>query len=150
MQHEGSMRYDHDPRVRWARDNLVWLALLAIAVVNVVRGCAHFLLPDGGASAAGMRLDHSGADDLIYVFAVSGAFEVLLGLWLAYIALRQRTLLGLALWTQIAKSGLVLLLGYALKPPVGTPPGQLPDWATLIVAALCLVFLGLSGRHRKK
>ncbi|MBC8162243.1 MAG: hypothetical protein H7Z42_13615 [Roseiflexaceae bacterium] len=129
--------------LRPAPANLIWLVLFVIGLINLVRGGGHLLLSDGGAGAAGISLAHSGAADLVYVFGVSGAFELLLALWQGYIALWQRALLAAGFWTQIAKSGLVLLLGYALKPPVGPPPGLIPDAGTLIAAALCLVLLAL-------
>lgn len=117
---------------------LTRIILLIIGIVNLVRGGGHFLLPDGGAAAANMSLTHSGAADLVYVFGVSGAFEVLLALWMIGIAVRMPALVAPAFWTQIAKSGLVLLLGYALKPPVGVPPGLLPDVGTLVLAVIGL------------
>lgn len=117
----------------------VRIILLIVGLINLVRGAAHLLLLDGGAAAAGMSLDHDGAADLIYVFGVSGAFEVLLAIGMIYVAFREPGLLVPALWGQIAKSSLVLLLGYALKPPVGVPPGAIPDWGTLIVAVVGLV-----------
>ena len=129
------------------RDNLLQsYHQYVFAGEHLVRGGGHFLLADGGAGAAGMSLEHSGAADLVYFFGVSGAFELLLAAWMLYIALRQPALIGLGLWTQIAKSGLVLLLGYALKPPVGPPPGLIPDLGTLILAALGLAALVLARR----
>jgi hypothetical protein len=132
------------------RANLAWLVTLAIGLINLVRGGGHLFLADGGAAAAGMSLTYSGADDLVYVFGVSGAFEVLLALWQIYIALQQRGLLALALLTQIAKSGLVLMLGYALKPPVGPPPGFAPDAGTLVAAALGLVLVALARQQTQR
>lgn len=64
-----------------------------------------------------------------------------------FIALRQPPLVGLTLWTQVAKSGLVLLLGYALKPPAGPPPGLLPDLGTLLLATLGLAALALARQR---
>lgn len=123
-----------------------WFLILA-AVLNVVAGGIHFLLPDGGAGViAGMDLSER-RENIIALFAWMGAMQIPHGLAQLVVGLRYRTLVPLFLLLLILERGLMALDGWLLKASVsGHHPPE--HYGSLAVLPIALLFLFLSLRRK--
>jgi len=114
--------------------------LAAYALLSAARSLVHLLAPDGGAgSIAGMDLSVTGADGIIFAFALWGSAQLLLALIQLLVVIRYRALVPLMY--------LLLLLEILLRQLVGrmrpvtfahTPPGAIDNHILLPLAALML------------
>ena len=110
------------------------------ALLSAARSLVHLLAPDGGAgSIAGMDLSVTGADGIIFAFALWGSAQLLLALIQLLVVIRYRALVPLMY--------LLLLLEILLRQLVGrmrpvtfahTPPGAIDNHILLPLAALML------------
>jgi len=112
-------------------------------LVSLIRSFIHLLAPDGGAgSIAGMDLNVTGADGIIFAFALWGSSQVLFALMQLLVVIRYRSLVPLMYLFLIFEVLLRQLVG-AMKPVTfaHTPPGAIGNQLVLPIAIL---MLGLS------
>ena len=123
-----------------------WFLTFA-AVLNILSGGIHFLLPDGGAGViAGMDLSER-RDTIVAMFAWMGAMQIPHGLMQLVVSLRYRTLVPLFLLLLIVERFLMALDGWFLKASLsGHHPPE--HYASLAVLPIGLLFLFLSLRRR--
>jgi hypothetical protein len=121
-----------------------WFLVLAGAL-EVIPGCIHYFLPDGGAGViAGLDLS-TNRTVIVSVFAWVGAIQIPLGLWLILIGLRYRIFVPLGLLMVILVRGLMSIDGWFLK---GAASGHHPPehFASPIAVLLASIFLALALR----
>jgi hypothetical protein len=125
---------------------------LAIGAINLVRGLAHFLTEDSAATEAGISLNHSGASDIIYLFAIIGAVQLIVALFYLYVAVFDTKLIPIALIIEAAKTSLNLFIGFIFKPSqAAIVVGSQQDSLQLSLALLGLVFvLAIAWQTRAK
>jgi hypothetical protein len=130
-----------DNRLRGSK--LPFYLFILIAAIGIVRSCIHIFSPDGGAgSIAGMNLGVSGADEVIFAFALWGSEQLMYALLQWVVILRYRSLVPLMWGVQIFETLGRMLIGH-LKPVTfaHTPPGA---YQNTIYLALAVFMLGLS------
>ncbi len=123
-----------------------WFLMLA-ALLELIPGCIHYFLPDGGAGViAGLDLSKNGAA-LVAVFAWFGALQIPVALLLFVIGLRYRTMAPLGLLVVILSCALMSIDGWFFKGAAGDhhPPEH---YASPIAVGLGLIFLVLALRER--
>ena len=122
---------------------------ILIAVIGTIRSFIHILAPDGGAgSIAGMNLAVSGANEVIFAFALWGGEQLVYALLQWIVILRYRSLVPLMWAVQILET-LGRILPARLKPVTfsHTPPGAYQNYTYLALALLMLALsLWTSGR----
>lgn len=124
----------------------VWFLGLS-AVLTIAPGLIHAFAPDGGIrTIAGLEPGPQYA--LVRgVFAWEGATQLTLGLAMAAVAWRYRSLTPLFLALGILDRGLMSLQGWLLLPPAaGHHPPE--HYASPVAVALSAIFLALSLRPR--
>ncbi len=112
-------------------------------LLEVVPGCIHYFLPDGGAGViAGLDLTHD-RNTIIGMFAWMGSAQIPFGLAMIVVALRYRSFVPLFLLLGFTERGLMALSGWVLKPVPG--PHYPPEhYGSPIAAVLLAVFFLLS------
>ena len=112
-----------------------------IAIVSTVRSCIHIFAPDGGAgSIAGMDLSVSGANEVVFAFALWGSAQLIYALIQLVVAFRYRSLVPFMYVLLILETLLRMLVGH-MKPVTfaHTPPGAIGNYVILPLAALMLI-----------
>ncbi len=125
---------------------------ILVAAIGVVRSCIHIFSPDGGAgSIAGMNLAVSGANEVIFAFALWGAEQLIYALLQWVVILRYRSLIPLMWGIQFLETLGRILVG-RLKPVTfaHTPPGAYQNYIYLALAVLMLALALWSGRKAEK
>jgi hypothetical protein len=113
---------------------------ILIAIIGVVRSCIHIFSSDGGAgSIAGMNLAVTGANEVIFAFALWGAEQLIYALLQWVVILRYRSLIPLMWGVQFLETLGRMLVG-RIKPVTftHTPPGSYQNYIYLILAVLML------------
>jgi hypothetical protein len=113
---------------------------MLIAFVSTVRSLIHLLAPDGGAgSIAGLDLPASGADGIIFAFALWGSAQLIYALVQLTVLFRYRSLVPLMYVLLIGETLLRQLVGH-MKPVhfTHTPPGAIGNYVMLPLAASML------------
>ncbi len=121
---------------------------ILLAIIGTVRSCVHIFSPDGGAgSIAGMDLTVSGANEVIFAFALWGAEQLIYVLVQWIVILRYRSLVPLMWGVQFLETLGRMLIGQ-LKPITfsHTPPGAYQNYIYLVLALLMLALAMWSGR----
>ena len=116
---------------------------ILVAVIGAVRSCIHIFSPDGGAgSIAGMDMAVTGANEVIFAFALWGSAQLIYALLQWLVILRYRSLVPLMWLVQFLETLGRMLVG-RIKPVTfaHTPPGAYQNYIYLALAAL---MLGLS------
>ena len=119
---------------------LPFYVFILIAAIGIVRSCIHIFSPDGGAgSIAGMDLSVSGANEVIFAFALWGTAQLIYALLQWVVILRYRSLISLMWLVQIFET-LGRMLPGRIKPVTfaHTPPGAYQNYIYLILAVLML------------
>lgn len=127
-----------DNRLRGSQVPFYFLTL--IAVVGTVRSLIHIFAPDGGAgSIAGMNLAVSGADEVVFAFALWGSAQLVLALLQWVVIFRYRSLVPL-MWVFVLLEILGRMLVGRLKPVTfaHTPPGAIGNYVLLVLSILML------------
>jgi hypothetical protein len=122
---------------------LPFYLLIVVAAIGLVRSCIHIFAPDGGAgSIAGMDLTVSGANEVVFAFALWGSAQLIYALLQWVVILRYRSLIPLMWGVQLLETLLRMLVG-RIKPVTfaHTPPGAYQNYVYLV---LCLAMLALS------
>lgn len=120
------------------------LALILVAGVGTVRSLIHIFAPDGGAgSIAGMNLAVTGAHEVIFVFALWGAEQLIYALIQWLVIVRYRSLVPIMWVFHLLETLGRVLVGH-LKPVTFAhiPPGQIGDDVYLVLST-CMVGLAL-------
>jgi hypothetical protein len=123
-----------------------------VATIGIVRSCIHLFAPDGGAgSIAGMDLTVSGADEVIFAFALWGSAQLIYALLQWLVILRYRSLLPLMWLVQLLETFGRMLVGW-IKPVhfAHTPPGAYQNDLYLVLGAVMLGLCLWSGRKDLK
>ena len=124
-----------------------WFLLLS-GFFELVPGCIHYFLQDGGAGViAGLDLTHD-RPVVLSLFAWTGSVQIPFGLAIILVALRYRTFVPLFLLLNGMERGLMTLAGWVLRPEPG--PHHPPEhYGSPIATVLLLIFFVLSLRQRK-
>ena len=113
---------------------------ILIASIGIVRSCIHIFSRDGGAgSIAGMNLDISGANEVIFAFALWGAEQFIYALIQWLVIIRYRSLLPLMWGVQFLETSGRMLIGQ-LKPItfLHMPPGAYQNYIYLVLSITML------------
>ncbi len=123
--------------------------LLAAGAFTLVLGGIHFFLPDGGAGLVAPIDLSTRRDMVVAMFASLGAIQIAHGLAEMLISLRYRALTPLMLSLVLLERGLMAFDVWLGK---GARSGSHPPehFASLVVVALSVWFLGLSLRRRRR
>ncbi len=127
-----------DNAIRGSR--IPFYLLIVTALVGTVRSLIHIFAPDGGAgSIAGMNLAVSGADEVIFAFALWGSEQLIVALLQWVVILRYRSLVGLMWAVQFLEILGRMLVGQ-LKPVTfaHTPPGAIGNYVYIVLSLLML------------
>jgi len=130
-----------DNRLRGSKGPLYLFIL--ITLVGTVRSFIHIFSPDGGAgSIAGMNLAVTGANEVIFAFALWGGEQLIYALLQWLVILRYRSLIPLMWGVQLVETLLRMLVG-RIKPVsfAHTPPGAVGNY---VFVPLCLLMLAWS------
>jgi hypothetical protein len=139
-----------DNTIRGTKLSLYFLIL--IAVIGTVRSCIHIFSPDGGAgSIAGMNLDVSGANEVIFAFALWGVEQFIYALIQWVVIVRYRSLVPLMWGVQLLETLGRMLVGQ-IKPVTfaHTLPGAYQNYIYLVLSVAMLVLSIWSGRKALK
>ena len=125
-----------------------WFLMLS-SLLEIVPGCIHYFLPDGGAGViAGLDLTHN-RSMILALFAWTGSVQIPFGIALFIVGLRYRTLVPLFLSLNMLERFLMSLSGWVLRPP-GAGGHHPPEHYGSPVSVLLLgIFLYLSLSRRK-
>ena len=113
---------------------------ILVASIGTVRSCIHIFSPDGGAgSIAGMNMNVTGADEVIFAFALWGSAQFIYALLQWLVILRYRSLVPLMWSIQLLETLGRMLVG-RIKPVTfaHTPPGAYQNYIYLGLAVLML------------
>jgi hypothetical protein len=123
-----------------------WFLMLA-ALIELVPGCIHFFLPDGGAGVIGGIDLSTRGETIVRIFAWFGALQIAMALLLLTIALRYRTLVPLGLVAIVISRGLMSYDAWLGKgaDALHRPP---ENYGSPVAVVLALVFLMLALRKR--
>lgn len=116
--------------------------LIAVALIGTVRSLIHLFAADGGAgSIAGLDLTVSGANEVIFAFALWGSSQLILALLQWLVIWRYRSLVPIMWEIQLLEIGGRMLVG-RVKPVTfsHTPPGAISNFVYL---ALCVIMLAI-------
>jgi hypothetical protein len=116
---------------------------ILVAAIGLVRSFIHILSPDGGAgSIAGMNMNVTGADEVIFAFALWGSAQLIYALLQWLVILRYRSLVPLMWGIQLLETLGRMLVGH-IKPVTfaHTPPGAYQNY---IYLALAIAMLALA------
>jgi hypothetical protein len=124
-----------------------WFLLLA-GFLELIPGCIHYFLPDGGAGViAGLDLTHD-RTVVLGLFAWTGSVQIPFGLAMILVSLRYRSFVPLFLLLDFAERALMTLAGWVLRPAPG--PHYPPEhYGSPVSAVLLLIFFVLSLRERR-
>ena len=114
---------------------------ILIAMISTVRSFIHLLSPDGGAgSIAGLDLSVSGANSIIFAFALWGSAQLIYALIQLVVAFRYRSLVPFMYVLLILETLLRVLVGQ-MKPVTfaHTPPGAIQNYIVIPLAVLMLL-----------
>ncbi len=117
-------------------------------LISTVRSFIHLLSPDGGAgSIAGMDLTVTGADGIIFGFALWGSSQLLFAILQLLVVLRYRALVPF-MYLMLALEVLLRELVGKMKPVTfaHTPPGAAGNQIILPLALLMLAISLWSAR----
>jgi hypothetical protein len=111
------------------------------AILSTVRSCIHVFSADGGAgSIAGLDLTVSGADGIVFAFALWGSSQLLFAIIQLIVVLRYRALIPLMYLMLVLEILLRQLVGF-MKPVTfaHTPPGAIGNQLVLPLAVIMLI-----------
>jgi hypothetical protein len=134
-----------DNTIRGSRIPLYLFVL--IAAVGIVRSCIHIFAPDGGAgSIAGMDLAVTGANEVIFAFALWGSAQLIYTVIQWVVILRFRSLIPLMWGMQLLETLGRVVVG-RIKPVsfAHTPPGAYQNYLYLVLAVLMIALSLWSG-----
>jgi hypothetical protein len=126
---------------------LPFYLFILIALIGTVRSFIHIFAPDGGAgSIAGMDLSGSGANEVIFAFALWGSAQLIYALLQWVVILRYRSLVPLMWSVQLFETLGRILVG-RMKPVTfaHTPPGAFQNYLYLGLAVLMVALALWSG-----
>lgn len=122
-----------------------------MTVLTLGRSLFHMFAPDGGAqSVAHIPLSTyplPAAQAVIFVFALWGLSQLLMGIVYVVALIRYRALIPLLLLLMAAEyAGRILIHTYRILETTATPPGAYADRLTLPLALILLYFCRPTGR----
>jgi len=123
--------------------------LIFTAIIWTVRSCIHVFSADGGAgSIAGMNLAVTGADEVIFAFALWGAEQLIYTLLQWVVIFRYRSLVPLMWGVQLLETLGRVLVGH-LKPVAfsHTPPGAIGNYVFVVLSITMLALALWTGRR---
>ena len=123
--------------------------LILVAVIGTTRSLIHIFSPDGGAgSIAGMNLNVTGANEVIFAFALWGSEQLIYALLQWMVILRYRSLVPLMWVVQLLEILGRMLVG-RIKPVTfaHTPPGAIGNYVFLVLAIIMLIIAIWSGMN---
>ena len=125
----------------------VWFLVLS-AVMIIVPGLIHYVLPDGGSGVIAHLDLTTRADTIIAIFAWYGAMQIPFGILVLIIALRYRPLVPLVLLLLILMQALSAFSAWFWKGAYGDhhPPEH---YGSAIFVVLGILFFALSLRPRR-
>ncbi len=122
---------------RW----VLLVGMLVLGVLELVRGLGHLLSEDSAAARAGVAADSVVNADVVYLFAVIGGTQALIGILLVVAAVSRTQLRAAAVGLEAARCALTLLVGLAKPSTAGLLVGGVQDAAQLLLALVLLAVL---------
>ncbi len=121
--------------------------LILVAIIGSVRSGIHIFAPDGGAgSIAGMNLNVTGANEVIFAFALWGSEQLIFALLQWVVILRYRSLVPLMWFFQLLEVVGRMLVGRLKTVTFAhTPPGAIGNYVFLVLSILMLTLSIWSG-----
>ena len=123
-----------------------------VVLFTIARSLIHIFAPDGGAqSIATIPLDtfspQNAADTAVYLFAVWGLAQLIMGIFYLAVALRYRSLIPLMYILVALEYAMRLLIGH-MKPIAitGVAPGEIGNY---VLVPLALAMLVLSVMRKR-
>lgn len=116
------------------------ITFILLTLLSLSRSLIHIFSADGGAaSIAGMDLNVSGAESIIFAFGLWGSSQLLLAMIQLIVVFRYRSLIPLMYLLIMIEVLLRILIGI-IKPVAftQTPPGAIGNWFLLPLAAVML------------
>jgi len=126
---------------------LPFYLFILIAAIGLVRSFIHIFSSDGGTgSIAGMNMAVTGANEVIFAFALWGSAQFIYALLQWLVILRYRSLVPLMWGVQLLETLGRMLVG-RIKPIsfAHTPPGAYQNYIYLFLAVLMLALSLWSG-----
>ncbi len=124
---------------------LAWQILVALGVLNLLRGSIHVFAADGGAGRiAGIDLSQNG-DVIVALFAVWGSGQLAAGLIELFVGLRYRVLVPLMLAVEVLRLSLGVFVIWFYKPFPVDAPGKFG--APVILALLLFALVASRSSH---
>ena len=115
--------------------------LFILGLIGIVDGAIHLFAPDGGASKlSGISLRRSG-HEIIFLLAIMGIHEVILGAVEMLVAVRYREFLPLFLSIALLMQLAIVYVTWYYKPLPSTAPGK---YGSLVILPVILLLLILS------
>ncbi len=123
--------------------------LFITAIIWTVRSCIHVFSQDGGAgSIAGMNLAVTGANEVVFAFALWGAEQLVYSLLQWIVLLRYRSLVPLMWGVQLFETLGRMLVGRIKPITFGhTPPGEVGNYIYLLLSVFMLALALWSGQR---
>lgn len=123
------------------------------SMISIARSCVHFFSPDGGARSIAHIDLSQGGENIIFVFALWGASQLILAFIQLLVSVRYKSLLPFMYILLFLEYCFRALLGI-MKPLVfeagaGTPPGGYLD-KIMIPLALIMLMLSLMTKKAKR
>jgi hypothetical protein len=119
---------------------------IVTAAILTVRSCIHIFVADGGTgSIAGMDLNVTGANEVIFAFALWDSEQLIYSLIQWIVIIRYRSLIPVMWVIQLLEITGRMVVGH-LKPVIflHTPPGRYGNYVYLIVS-VCMIFLSVNS-----
>jgi hypothetical protein len=104
-------------------------AFVLIAIIGTVRSCIHMFAPDSGLSSiAGLNLNISGAEDVIFFCSQWGAEQLIYVIIQWIVIIRYRSLIPVMWFIQFLETFLRMFIAH-IKPIIftHTPPGAIEN-----------------------
>jgi hypothetical protein len=114
-----------DNRILGSR--IPFYAFVLIAIIGTVRSCIHMFAPDSGLSSiAGLNLNISGAEDVIFFCSQWGAEQLIYVIIQWIVIIRYRSLIPVMWFIQFLETFLRMFIAH-IKPIIfmHTPPGAI-------------------------
>ncbi|MBC8091824.1 MAG: hypothetical protein H7Y15_07790 [Pseudonocardia sp.] len=128
---------------RWG----ILAGLLGLGVTELVRGLGHLLSEDSAAARAGLAPESVANPDVVYLFAVVGGTQALLGAILLASAVALPHLRAAAIVLEAARCVLTIAVGLAKPSTADGLVGVVPDSVQIVVSLVVVGLLVVRGRH---
>ncbi len=124
-----------------------WIPLIAIALLNFIRGFIHAFAPEGGARSIAHLDLSTNTQNIIFLIATIGVRQIAIGLFQLLIAFKARHLIMYAFLIDLV---LLLLPRLFDKPPASVFPGMIAHHVELTIVVVVLGSFAIVQMNRRK